>query len=118
MMPGLIRRIDRREIETAGREMLDAVGLSHRLTHRPGQLSGGEQQRVAIARALALRPQLILADEPTGNLDTHTSDEVFALLKGINRDRGMTFVLVTHNEKLSLQADRLIKMVDGKLEGG
>jgi lipoprotein-releasing system ATP-binding protein len=118
MMPGLIQRIDRKRIETAAREMLEAVGLAHRLTHRPGQLSGGEQQRVAIARALVLQPQLILADEPTGNLDTHTSDEVFALLKRLNRERGTTFVLVTHNEKLSLQADRLIKMVDGKIEGG
>lgn len=117
MMPGLIQRMDRKQIEGSAREMLEAVGLGHRLTHRPGQLSGGEQQRVAIARALVLRPQLILADEPTGNLDTHTSDEVFALLKGLNRERGITFVLVTHNEKLSLQADRLIKMVDGKIEG-
>lgn len=117
MMPGLIQRVDRKRIEASAKEMLEAVGLGHRLAHRPGQLSGGEQQRVAIARALVLRPQLILADEPTGNLDTHTSDEVFALLKGLNRERGITFVLVTHNEKLSLQADRLIKMVDGKIEG-
>lgn len=117
MMPGLIQRMERQKIETAAREMLEAVGLGHRLTHRPGQLSGGEQQRVAIARALVLQPQLILADEPTGNLDTHTSDEVFSLLKKLNRERGTTFILVTHNEKLSLQADRLIKMVDGKIEG-
>jgi lipoprotein-releasing system ATP-binding protein len=117
MMPGLIQRIDRKRIEGAAREILEAVGLAHRLTHRPGQLSGGEQQRVAIARALVLHPQLVLADEPTGNLDTHTSDEIFALLKKLNRERGTTFVLVTHNEKLSLQADRLIKMVDGKIEG-
>ena len=117
MMPGLIQRADRKRIAAAAQEMLEAVGLAHRLHHRPGQLSGGEQQRVAIARALVLQPQLILADEPTGNLDTHTSDEVFALLKGLNRERGITFVLVTHNEKLSLQADRLVKMVDGKIEG-
>ena len=117
MMPGLIQRMERRKIEATAREILEAVGLGHRLTHRPGQLSGGEQQRVAIARALVLQPQLILADEPTGNLDTHTSDEVFSLLKKFNRERGTTFVLVTHNEKLSLQADRLIKMVDGKIEG-
>jgi len=117
MMPGLIQRMDRKKIEATACEILESVGLGHRLSHRPGQLSGGEQQRVAIARALVLQPQLILADEPTGNLDTHTSDEVFALLKGLNRERGITFVLVTHNEKLSLQADRLIKMVDGKIEG-
>ncbi len=117
MMPGLIQRMDRKQIASAAQEVLESVGLAQRLHHRPGQLSGGEQQRVAIARALVLRPQLILADEPTGNLDTHTSDEVFALLKGLNREKGITFVLVTHNEKLSLQADRLIKMVDGKIEG-
>ncbi len=117
MMPGLIQRMDRKRIEATAQETLESVGLGHRLTHRPGQLSGGEQQRVAIARALVLQPQLILADEPTGNLDTHTSDEVFGLLKKLNRERGTTFVLVTHNEKLSLQADRLIKMVDGKIEG-
>jgi len=115
MMPGLIRRMNKPKIEAAAKEMLDAVGLSHRLHHKPGELSGGEQQRVAIARALVLRPKLILADEPTGNLDTHTSDEVFALLKDLNRKGGMTFVMVTHNEKLSLQVDRLVKMVDGNI---
>ncbi|MFY9268709.1 MAG: ABC transporter ATP-binding protein [Candidatus Manganitrophaceae bacterium] len=118
MMPGLIQRLDQQRIEASATQMLQAVGLSHRLHHRPGQLSGGEQQRVAIARSLVLEPQLVLADEPTGNLDTHTSDEIFALLKTLNRERGITFVVVTHNEKLSLQADRLIKMVDGKIEGG
>jgi lipoprotein-releasing system ATP-binding protein len=117
MMPGLIRRMDRRALETSAKEILDAVGLSGRLSHKPGQLSGGEQQRVAIARALILRPQLVLADEPTGNLDTHTSDEVFNLLKETNKKWGITFVLVTHNEKLSAQADRMIRMVDGKVEG-
>jgi lipoprotein-releasing system ATP-binding protein len=117
MMPGLIRRMKRGEIEGAAREMLNSVGLSHRLSHKPGELSGGEQQRVAIARALVLQPKLILADEPTGNLDTHTSDEIFGLLKDLNKKRGMTFILVTHNEKLSLQADRVFNMVDGKIEG-
>lgn len=117
MMPGLIRRMNRGVIEAAAREMLNSVGLSQRLNHKPGELSGGEQQRVAIARALVLQPKLILADEPTGNLDTHTSDEIFGLLKDLNRKRGMTFILVTHNEKLSLQADRVFSMVDGKIEG-
>lgn len=116
MMPGLIRRMDRGEIEGAAKEILGAVGLSHRLGHKPGELSGGEQQRVAIARALVLRPQLILADEPTGNLDTQTSDEVFGLTREINKMWGTTFVLVTHNEKLSAQADRMIRMVDGRVE--
>lgn len=116
MMPGLIRRMDRQTIEASAKEMLHAVGLSGRLSHKPGQLSGGEQQRVAIARALILRPQLVLADEPTGNLDTHTSDEVFGLIKEMNKKWGITFVLVTHNEKLSAQADRMVRMVDGKVE--
>ncbi len=116
MMPGLIRRMNRGLIESAAREMLGFVGLSHRLNHKPGELSGGEQQRVAIARALVLQPKLILADEPTGNLDTHTSDEIFGLLKDLNKKRGMTFILVTHNEKLSLQADRVFSMVDGRIE--
>ncbi len=115
MMPGLISRRSPKKLKTAALELLDGVGLSHRVHHKPGELSGGEQQRVAIARALVLNPKLILADEPTGNLDTHTSDEVFELLRTLNRERGMTFVLVTHNEKLSLQADRLITMVDGNI---
>ncbi len=115
MMPGLISRRSPKKLKAAALELLDGVGLSHRVHHKPGELSGGEQQRVAIARALVLNPKLILADEPTGNLDTHTSDEVFELLRTLNQERGMTFVLVTHNEKLSLQADRLITMVDGDI---
>ncbi len=118
MMPGLIQGMNRKALKTAALKVLDAVGLSHRLTHKPGELSGGEQQRVAIARALVLQPKLILADEPTGNLDTHTSDEVFKLLKDLNKQLGMTFVLVTHNEKLSHQIDRLITLVDGKVSIG
>ncbi len=115
MMPGLIHRMNPKKIKATAKEMLDAVGMSHRFYHKPGELSGGEQQRVAIARALVLKPALVLADEPTGNLDTHTSDEIFGLLKDLNRKGGMTFVLVTHNEKLSQQVDRLITMVDGKV---
>lgn len=115
MMPGLIQRMSKKKIEPVARAILNDVGLSHRLDHKPGELSGGEQQRVAIARALVLGPQLILADEPTGNLDTHTSDEVFSLLKDLNQKRGLTFVLVTHNEKLSHQVDRIINMVDGNI---
>ncbi len=115
MMPGLIRGMNQKALKMAARTMLDAVGLVHRLDHKPGELSGGEQQRVAIARALVMQPLLILADEPTGNLDTHTSDEVFKLLKDLNKQLGMTFVLVTHNEILSHQVDRLITLVDGKV---
>lgn len=116
MMPGLIQRIGPKEIKVRAEEMLELVGLSDRLHHKPGQLSGGEQQRVALARALVQHPDVILADEPTGNLDSQTSEEVFILLKSLNRQFGMTFVLVTHNEALSRRADRLVKMVDGKIE--
>ncbi|HNP28382.1 MAG TPA: ATP-binding cassette domain-containing protein [Nitrospirales bacterium] len=91
------------------------MGLSHRLHHKPGELSGGEQQRVAVARALIRHPDLVLADEPTGNLDTHTGDELFELLRKLNHTHGTAFVIVTHNEKLSLQTDRLIQLQDGQI---
>ena len=92
------------------------MGLSHRLTHRPGELSGGEQQRVAIARALVLSPQLLLADEPTGNLDMKTSDEVHDLLAEIHRTKGITLMIVTHNERLAARMGKTIRMVDGRIE--
>jgi lipoprotein-releasing system ATP-binding protein len=117
MMPGLIRGLSRQEIQERARHILDNVGLGARLTHRPGELSGGEQQRVAIARALVLEPPVVLADEPTGNLDTHTGEEVVAVLKRLHQARGTTFLIVTHNEKLALEADRVIRMVDGRIEG-
>jgi lipoprotein-releasing system ATP-binding protein len=115
MMPALIRRQDQTEARAAAEAVLKEVGLEHRLEHRTGELSGGEQQRVAVARALVLRPDLVLADEPTGNLDSHTGEEVFKLLRDLNRAKGVTFVIVTHNEALSSQADRIIRMVDGKI---
>ena len=115
MMPALIRRNSVTEARIAAEAMLKEVGLGHRLEHRIGELSGGEQQRVAVARALILRPELILADEPTGNLDTHTGEEVFRLMHDLNRAKGITFVIVTHNEALSNQADRIIRMVDGSI---
>jgi energy-coupling factor transporter ATP-binding protein EcfA2 len=95
--------------------MLKAVGLSHRLNHRPGELSGGEQQRVAIARALVMRPRLLLADEPTGNLDTRTSDEVHDLLFRLNDEHKMTLLVVTHNMDLAWKVPRRIRMEDGRL---
>ncbi|MBI3622045.1 MAG: ABC transporter ATP-binding protein [Nitrospirae bacterium] len=116
MLPQLIAGRSQGEAAQKATALLKAVGLGERLTHRPGELSGGEQQRVAVARAMALEPPIILADEPTGNLDTHTSDEVFGLLKGLCRERGLTLVMVTHNEKLAAQADRIVKLVDGKIE--
>jgi len=115
MMPALIRRQGQAEARAAAEAVLKEVGLEHRLAHRPGELSGGEQQRVAVARALVLRPDLVLADEPTGNLDTHTGNEVFTLMRDLNRAKGVTFVIVTHNEALSGQADRIVRMVDGKI---
>ncbi len=116
MMPGLIHRRHPETVEPFARELLTRVGLGERMFHKPGELSGGEQQRVAVARALVLRPQVILADEPTGNLDTHSSDALFALLKELNRQNGIAFVMVTHNEKMALQMDRVVKMSDGRLE--
>lgn len=116
MMPALIKGERRQEAAQRAMALLAEVGLAERWMHRPGELSGGEQQRVAVARALILQPSLVLADEPTGNLDTHTGEEVFALIKNLNRQRGITFVLVTHNEKLSAQADRVVQMVDGTIE--
>ena len=95
--------------------LLDELGLLNRKDHRPGELSGGEQQRVAVARALALKPSVVLADEPTGNLDTSTGEDLFRLLQGINERLGTTFVIVTHNEALSSRCHRVIKMVDGRI---
>jgi putative ABC transport system ATP-binding protein len=98
------------------RELLQEVGLSHRVDHFPAQLSGGEQQRVAIARALSRRPKLILADEPTGNLDRKTGGHVIDLLFGLQRRREATLILVTHDERLAGSCDRTIRMADGRVE--
>jgi lipoprotein-releasing system ATP-binding protein len=116
MMPSLIKGEDRRGASERAKALLEEVGLAKRSMHRPGELSGGEQQRVAVARALILEPRLVLADEPTGNLDTHTGDEVFSLIKDLNKRRGITFILVTHNEGLASQTDRVVRMVDGRIE--
>lgn len=115
MMPALINGLSQNDAEKKAKVLLEEVGIDKRLHHKPGKLSGGEQQRVAIARALVLSPELVLADEPTGNLDTHTGDDIHKLLKEINKTKGTTFVLVTHNEKLASRADRIIKMVDGRI---
>lgn len=114
-LPALIQKIPKYQAMDAAKSLLSEVGLSHRLHHKPGELSGGEQQRVAVARALIRKPELVLADEPTGNLDTHTGDELFELLQKLNHTHGTTFVIVTHNEKLSLQTDRLIQLQDGQI---
>lgn len=115
MMPALIARVSRSEARSAAEVLLTDVGLSHRMTHRPGELSGGEQQRVAIARALALSPPLLLADEPTGNLDMKTSSEVHAVLRDLQQKKGLTLVVVTHNEQLADAMGRTVRLVDGRL---
>ncbi|MDP9416348.1 MAG: ABC transporter ATP-binding protein [Actinomycetota bacterium] len=108
-VPGVARR-------AAAVEALESVGLGHRLHHRPAQMSGGEQQRVAIARALVGEPQVLLADEPTGNLDTRTGDDVMAILEWLNSDRGVAVVLVTHDADVAARARRQIRMRDGLVE--
>jgi lipoprotein-releasing system ATP-binding protein len=115
MMPALIRRIGREQAAESASKILGDVGLGKRLLHRPGELSGGEQQRVAVARALMLNPDVILADEPTGNLDAHTGEAIHDLLCNINKQNGITFIIVTHNDKLAIRADRVLRMAEGKL---
>jgi len=115
MMPGLVRRLSRGEARRRAEESLARVGLSDRLEHRPGELSGGEQQRVALARALVLQPRLLLADEPTGNLDPQTAAGIHALLQELNRDLGITGVVVTHNETLAVSLGRRVRLVAGRL---
>ncbi len=115
MMPGLILGKNRKELARRAGALLEEVGLSHRGTHRPGELSGGEQQRVAIARALLLDPKIVLADEPTGNLDTATSDAVHELFFQINKAHGTTIVVVTHNPAFAKRMPRVVHMQDGKV---
>ncbi len=113
MLPMEFNKIEKAERHSRARHLLGQVGLGHRLTHRPGELSGGEQQRVAIARALANDPPLILADEPTGNLDTETGQKIYQLLKEVARQR--TVLVVTHAEPLARMADRILYIRDGRL---
>ena len=114
MIPALIRRADPKNAAETAAKVLTDVGLGGRLHHRPGELSGGEQQRVAVARALVLKPDVVLADEPTGNLDTLTGEAIHDLLMSINKQMGITFVIVTHNDRLAIRADRVLRMADGK----
>jgi lipoprotein-releasing system ATP-binding protein len=113
MMPGLILRLQRLDAAARATALLTRLGLGDRLTHRPGELSGGEQQRVALARALLLRPRLLLADEPTGNLDTKTGREMHDLFFELNREIGMTILIVTHNDELAAKTPRRLRMADG-----
>ncbi len=114
MMPCMIQGMTKHEASLKAEEILALVGLKGRLLHKPGELSGGEQQRVAVARALVLEPKVLLADEPTGNLDTKTGESVFELLLELNRTKGVTLIIVTHNLILAGLLPRQIRMVDGK----
>jgi len=113
MMPGLINRLPRATAAERASTMLRRLGLGDRMSHRPGELSGGEQQRVALARALLLRPRLLLADEPTGNLDTKTGREMHELFFELNRELEMTILIVTHNDELAQKTPRRLRMADG-----
>lgn len=113
MIPSLIKKTPKKEAEIRSKELLAYLGLTSRLSHKPSQLSGGEQQRVAVARALVNKPLVIFADEPSGNLDTHTSRELHDLFYKLNKDFNQTFVIVTHNNELATMAHRSINMKDG-----
>jgi lipoprotein-releasing system ATP-binding protein len=114
-MPMRIARMGGSERRVRAADLLRRVGLAERLDHRPGMLSGGEQQRVAIARALVMRPALLLADEPTGDLDEHTADTLHALLQEMHREHGLTSVIATHNPRLAAACDRVLRLADGRL---
>jgi putative ABC transport system ATP-binding protein len=114
MLPLVFARIKSKDRKTRAKECLEAVGLADRLNHRPGQLSGGQRQRVAIARALAIKPSIILADEPTGNLDSARGEEIMKLLKDLNK-QGITLIVITHDMSIAKQADRIIQIKDGKM---
>ena len=118
MMPGLLQERSRGEMYERAGEILKEVGLSHRLDHPVGKLSGGERQRVAVARALVLEPPLVLADEPTGNLDPATGADVAGLLLEMNRTRGTTLVVVTHSARMAEELGRTLVLVEGRLEEG
>lgn len=115
-LPLMFSRVPEKERQARARTLLERVGLGPRLAHRPTQLSGGERQRVAIARALVGQPALLLADEPTGNLDTVTGAEIMRLLKELNQERGLTLLVVTHDPEVAAFADRVVKLRDGQVE--
>jgi len=115
MMPALIRRMPKREAQGKAEALLTEVGLGNRVSHKPGELSGGEQQRVAIARALILEPEILLADEPTGNLDTETGKKIEEILVTLNKTKGITLIAVTHNRSLANRMSRQIGLRDGRI---
>ncbi len=115
MMPTLIQGMGKPEAARRAGRILEQVGLGDRVTHKPGELSGGEQQRVAVARSLILRPELLLADEPTGNLDRDTGEGVYRLLCQMNREWGITLIIVTHNEEIASRLPRRVRLIDGRI---
>ena len=116
MIPALVGGYKKSQAKKISYDILKSVGLAERVNHKPGELSGGEQQRVAVARALVMKPKIVLADEPTGNLDQTTGEEVFELMKRLKKEREETFVIVTHNLSLAKEADRILELKGGKLE--
>jgi len=115
MIPLLISGVKSSQARKVARKVLDEVGLGDRMKHRPNQLSGGQNQRVAIARALVNKPSIVIGDEPTGNLDSKSSDSIYELLRKLNREHEQTFILVTHDEQMAAKTDRVIRLVDGKI---
>jgi len=112
-----IADISRAERRKHAEDLLETVGLKERMNHKPNELSGGEQQRVAIARALANNPRFLLMDEPTGNIDSKTANEILGLIKGLNEEKGVTIIMVTHDQRLAKQAKRIVQMLDGLVAG-
>jgi len=117
-LPARVARVPAPEAAERGRQLLERVGLAKRMEHKPAELSGGEQQRVAIARAMINSPDLILADEPTGNLDSHTGEEIIALLCALRAERQTTLIIATHDARVAAQAPNVLELVDGKIQNG
>ncbi len=118
VLPQMIGGVPKKQARERASQLLASMGLAERASHRPARLSGGEQQRVAIARALANKPQILLADEPTGNLDPSTADDVFDLLLGLVRDAGVCALIATHNPEIAARMDRVVRLEDGRLSDG